>query len=149
VREWEEEGWPEWNEEAKRMVLENQCDGCVTWRQANERNVLSSIREWLGSEKIRKLDELAPEKVMMPGGKSLKIQYGKGRDPVISGRIQELYGLQKTPRVMGGRVEVTVEILGPNRRPLQVTKDLGSFWRETYPKLRPELARRYPKHDWK
>ena len=149
VREWEEEGWPEWNEEAKRMVLENQCAGCVTWRQANERNVLSSIREWLGSEKIRKLDELAPEKVMMPGGKSLKIQYGKGRDPVISGRIQELYGLQKTPRVMGGRVEVTVEILGPNRRPLQVTKDLGSFWRETYPKLRPELARRYPKHDWK
>ena len=85
----------------------------------------------------------------MPGGKTLKIQYGKGRDPMVSARIQELYGLQKTPSIMGGRVEVTVEILGPNRRPLQVTKDLGSFWKDTYPKLKPELARKYPKHDWR
>jgi len=46
-------------------------------------------------------------------------------------------------------VEVTVEILGPNRRPLQVTRDLGSFWKETYPKLKPELARNYPKHEWR
>lgn len=149
VREWGEEGWPEWNDEAKRTVLEHQCEGCVTWRQANEKNVLVSLREWLGSGPIRKLETLLPEKIQMPEGKSLKIQYGKGRDPVVSGRIQELYGLQKTPRIMGGRVELTVEILGPNRRPLQVTKDLHSFWKETYPKLKPELARRYPKHEWR
>jgi ATP-dependent helicase HrpB len=149
VRESGEEEWPEWNEEAKRMVLENQCEGCVTWRQANEKNALVSIRDWLGGEKLRKLEELVPEKVEMPGGKSLKIQYGKGRDPVLSGRIQELYGLEKTPSIMGGRVKLTVEILGPNRRPLQVTQDLNSFWKETYPKLKPELARKYPKHDWR
>lgn len=149
VREWGEKGWPEWNDEAKRLVLEKQCEGCLTWRQANERNALVSIREWLGGDLLRKLEELAPEKVTMPGGKTLKIQYGKGRDPMVSARIQELYGLQKTPRIMGGRVELTVEILGPNRRPLQVTKDLGSFWKDTYPKLKPELARKYPKHDWR
>jgi len=149
VRECGEEGWPEWDEEAKRMVLENQCEGCVTWRQANEKNALASIREWLGSEKIQKMEKLVPERVEMPGGKSLKIQYGQGRDPVVSGRIQELYGLQKTPSIMGGRVQLTVEILGPNRRPLQVTKDLNSFWKETYPKLKPELARKYPKHEWR
>ena len=149
VRESGEEEWPEWNEEAKRMVLENQCEGCVTWRQANEKNALVSIRDWLGGGKLRKLEELVPEKVEMPGGKSLKIQYGKGRDPVLSGRIQELYGLEKTPSIMGGRVKLTVEILGPNRRPLQVTQDLNSFWKETYPKLKPELARKYPKHDWR
>ena len=149
VRESGEEEWPEWNEEAKRMVLENQCEGCVTWRQANEKNALVSIRDWLGGGKLRKLEELVPEKVEMPGGKSLKIQYGKGRDPVVSGRIQELYGLEKTPSIMGGRVKLTVEILGPNRRPLQVTQDLNSFWKETYPKLKPELARKYPKHDWR
>jgi ATP-dependent helicase HrpB len=103
----------------------------------------------LGRGKLRKLEELVPEKVEMPGGKSLKIQYGKGRDPVVSGRIQELYGLEKTPSIMGGRVKLTVEILGPNRRPLQVTQDLNSFWKETYPKLKPELARKYPKHDWR
>jgi len=149
IREWGVEGWPEWNGEAKRLVLENQCEGCVTWRQANEKNALGAIREWLGSETIRKLEALVPEKVEMPGGKSLKIQYGRGRDPVVSGRIQELYGLLKTPRIMAGQVELTVEILGPNRRPLQVTKDLVSFWKETYPKLKPELARRYPKHEWR
>ena len=149
VRESGEEEWPEWNEEAKRLVLESQCEGCVTWRQANEKNALVSIRDWLGGGKLRKLEELVPEKVEMPGGKSLKIQYGKGRDPVVSGRIQELYGLEKTPSIMGGRVKLTVEILGPNRRPLQVTQDLNSFWKETYPKLKPELARKYPKHDWR
>ena len=149
VREWGAEGWPEWSDEAKQRVLEHQCEGCVTWRQANDRSALVSLREWLGGETMRKLAELLPEKIQMPGGKSLTIQYGKGRDPVVSGRIQELYGLQATPKVMGGRIELTVEILGPNRRPLQVTKDLGSFWKVTYPKLKPELARKYPKHEWR
>jgi ATP-dependent helicase HrpB len=149
VRELGEEEWPEWNEEAKRLVLESQCEGCVTWRQANEKNALVSIRDWLGGGKLRKLEELVPERIEMPGGKSLKIQYGKGRDPVVSGRIQELYGLGKTPSIMRGRVQLMVEILGPNRRPLQVTKDMSSFWKETYPKLKPELARKYPKHEWR
>jgi ATP-dependent helicase HrpB len=144
-----EEEWPEWNEEAKRLVLETQCENCLTWRQANEKSALAAIQTWLGRERIKRLDGLVPEKIGMPGGKFLKIQYGKGRDPVVSGRIQELYGLNKTPRIGDGRVELTVEILGPNRRPLQVTRDLGSFWRETYPKLKPELARKYPKHEWR
>ena len=150
VRGWSEvEGWPIWDEEAKRMVLELQGEGCLTWRQANERSALDAMRGWLGGERMRRLEELAPEKVAMPGGKSLKIKYGQGREPVVSGKIQELYGLNKTPRIGDGKVELTVEILGPNRRPLQVTRDLGSFWKETYPKLKPELARKYPKHDWR
>ena len=98
---------------------------------------------------MRRLEELAPEKVAMPRGKFLKIKYGKGREAMVSGRIQDLYGLNKTPRIGDGKVELTVEILGPNRRPLQVTRDLGSFWKETYPKLKPELARKYPKHEWR
>jgi HrpA-like RNA helicase len=85
---------------------------------------------------MKRLEKLAPDRIGMPGGKFLKVQYGKGREPVVSGRIQELYGLEKTPRIGDGKVEVTVEILGPNRRPLQVTRDLGSFWKETYPKLK-------------
>ena len=150
VRGWSEgEGWPIWDEEAKRMVLELQGEGCLTWRQANERSALDAMRVWLGGERMRRIEELAPGKVAMPGGKSLKIKYGQGREPMVSGKIQELYGLNKTPRIGDGKVELTVEILGPNRRPLQVTRDLGSFWKETYPKLKPELARKYPKHDWR
>ncbi|MCX6934653.1 MAG: helicase, partial [Verrucomicrobia bacterium] len=150
VRGWaESESWPAWDEEAKRGVLESQCEGCLTWRQANETRALDAMRGWLGGERMRRLEELAPEKMVMPGGKFLKIKYGQGRDPMVSGRIQELYGLNKTPRIGDGRVELTVEILGPNRRPLQVTRDLGSFWKDTYPKLKPELARKYPKHEWR
>jgi len=150
VRGWAaQEEWPEWDEDAKRLVLEMQCEGCLTWRQANERSALESIQSWLGKERMKRLEKLAPDRIGMPGGKFLKVQYGKGREPVVSGRIQELYGLEKTPRIGDGKVEVTVEILGPNRRPLQVTRDLGSFWKETYPKLKPELARNYPKHEWR
>jgi ATP-dependent helicase HrpB len=150
VRGWaEQEEWPEWDEEAKRLVLELQCEGCLTWRQANERSALESIQAWLGKERMKRLEKLAPDRIGMPGGKFLKVQYGKGREPMVSGRIQELYGLEKTPRIGDGKVEVTVEILGPNRRPLQVTRDLGSFWKETYPKLKGELARKYPKHEWR
>jgi ATP-dependent helicase HrpB len=95
------------------------------------------------------MNGLAPERMGVAGGKSLKIEYGKGREPRISAKIQDYYGLEKTPRIGDGKVELTLEIFGPNRRPLQVTKDLGSFWRETYPKLKAELARKYPKHEWR
>ena len=150
VRGWAaQEEWPEWDEAARRLVLEMQCEGCLSWRQANERSAVESLRAWLGRERVKRLEQLAPDRIGMPGGKFLKVQYGKGREPVVSGRIQELYGLERTPRIGDGKVEVTVEILGPHRRPLQVTRDLGSFWKETYPKLRPELARNYPKHEWR
>ncbi|NBU69781.1 MAG: helicase, partial [Verrucomicrobia bacterium] len=91
VRGWGEGEWPVWDEVAKRLVLETQCEGCLTWRQANETSALSAIREWLGKEKAAKLEALAPERMSLPGGKSAKVKYGKGRDAVISARIQDLY----------------------------------------------------------
>ncbi|MDA0325484.1 MAG: ATP-dependent helicase HrpB [Verrucomicrobia bacterium] len=150
VRGWSDgEEWPEWNQEAQRLVLQSQCQGCLTWRQANERSAVGAMQDWLGRKRIQRMGELAPDRVEIAGGKSLKIEYGKGREPRVSGKIQDFYGWEKTPRIGDGQVELTLEILGPNRRPLQVTKDLGSFWRETYPKLKAELARKYPKHEWR
>jgi ATP-dependent helicase HrpB len=149
VRGWGEGEWPAWDEGAKRMVLEAQCGGCLTWRQANENSAVSAIRDWLGKKRVAELEALAPERISLPGGKSAKVRYGKGREAVISARIQDLYGLEKLPVIGGGKVKVTMEILGPNQRPLQVTQDLGSFWEKTYPGLKPELQRRYPKHEWR
>jgi ATP-dependent helicase HrpB len=63
-------------------------------------------------------------------------------------RIQELFGIRETPRVAGGRVSVLLHLLGPNHRPQQVTDDLASFWANTYPQVKKELRRRYPKHAW-
>jgi ATP-dependent helicase HrpB len=62
--------------------------------------------------------------------------------------IQDLFGLSATPRVAAGRVPLVIEILAPSKRPVQVTDDLESFWRRTYPELRKQLRGRYPKHDW-
>jgi len=149
VRGWGEEGWPVWDEEAKRLVLESQCEGCLTWRQANENRASAALREWLGREKTALLESLAPDRIPLPGGKSAKVKYGKGREAVMVAKIQDLYGLRKLPVIGGGKVAVTVEILGPDQRPLQVTQDLHSFWEKTYPALKPELQRRYPKHVWK
>jgi ATP-dependent helicase HrpB len=67
---------------------------------------------------------------------------------VLAVRIQELFGVAETPRIAGGRQPVLLHLLGPNHRPQQVTGDLASFWKNTYPTVKKELRRRYPKHAW-
>ena len=89
VRGWGESGWPFWDEEAKRMVLQRQCEGCLTWRQANEVSALGAIREWLGKERVAQLEILAPERIQLPGGKSAKVRYGKGREAVLAQAVLE------------------------------------------------------------
>ena len=79
----------------------------------------------------------------------MRLVYSQDGLPRGRARIQELYGLTETPRVAGGRQSLLLEILGPNHGPVQVTDDLGSFWQKTYPELRPQLKRRYPKHEWR
>src|SRR5262249_60621609 len=74
--------------------------------------------------------------------------YDRGRPPWGSGRSQELFGLRATPRLAGGRVALVVHLLAPNRRPVQVTDDLASFWRTTYSEVRKQLRGRYSKHAW-
>ena len=94
------------------------------------------------------LEREAPERLEVPSGSRIALAYEPGRPPVLAVRIQELFGLAETPRVAGGRVAVLLHLLGPNFRPQQVTDDLASFWRNTYPQVRRELKRRYPKHSW-
>jgi len=87
-------------------------------------------------------------KLEMPDGRRAKIRYPKGGEPFLEAKIQDLFTLKETPKIAGGRVALVAHILAPSMRPVQVTKDLKSFWAESYPKLRPHLARRYPKHKW-
>lgn len=81
----------------------------------------------------------------MPSGSRIRVEYG-GPQPVLAVKLQELFGLQKTPRVAG--VPVLVHLLSPAGRPAAVTADLASFWREGYRAVRAELRGRYPKHPW-
>ncbi|MFF2961389.1 ATP-dependent helicase HrpB [Streptomyces sp. NPDC057963] len=105
---------------------------------------LRRLLPWATGEAAR-LDELAPERIEVPSGSRVRVEYG-GAQPVLAVKLQELFGLRETPRVAG--VPVLVHLLSPAGRPAAVTADLASFWRDGYRAVRAELRGRYPKHPW-
>jgi ATP-dependent helicase HrpB len=94
------------------------------------------------------LDELAPSHFAVPSGSRIRIDYSDPASPVLAVRLQELFGLTETPRLARGRVPLTLHLLSPAQRPVQVTTDLAGFWRSGYFDVRKELKGRYPKHYW-
>ncbi|CAL9387712.1 ATP-dependent helicase HrpB [Streptomyces sp. enrichment culture] len=105
---------------------------------------LRRLLPWAGGDAAR-LDELAPERIEVPSGSRIRVEYG-GEQPVLAVKLQEMFGLARTPRVAG--VPVLVHLLSPAGRPAAVTADLESFWRDGYRAVRAELRGRYPKHPW-
>lgn len=95
----------------------------------------------------QRLDELAPRTLAVPSGSRIGLDYSE-QPPVLAVRLQELFGLAETPRIAGGRQVVKLHLLSPARRPVQVTQDLGNFWRSTYAEVKKDLKGRYPKHYW-
>ncbi len=95
----------------------------------------------------RALETFAPPALSVPSGSRVPVDY-RGQTPRMSVRLQELFGLAGGPRVGGGEVPVTLELLSPARRPVQITSDLAGFWRGSYAEVRRDLRGRYPKHDW-
>jgi ATP-dependent helicase HrpB len=106
--------------------------------------VLLGMLDW---EQRRALDVLAPTHVMVPTGSRIPVVYGDPQAPMIAVRLQELFGLAETPRI-GNGVALTLQLLSPAHRPVQVTRDLAGFWRSSYFDVRKDLRGRYPKHDW-
>ncbi|MGE0387904.1 MAG: ATP-dependent helicase HrpB [Gammaproteobacteria bacterium] len=102
----------------------------------------------LDHEQRRRLELLAPTHLSVPSGSRIALDYSRGEVPVLAARLQELFGLAQSPCVGAGRVPVLVEILSPARRPVQVTRDLASFWARGYQDVRKDLRGRYPRHYW-
>jgi ATP-dependent helicase HrpB len=94
------------------------------------------------------VNELAPTHVTLPSGRRAKIEYAEQQTPWVASRLQDFFGMRDTPRIAGGRVPVVVHLLAPNGRPVQMTQDLSSFWKNLYAEVRRELSRRYPRHRW-
>ncbi len=144
--------WPAVNDAALAGALEEWLapwlDG-VTRREHLARVPLTqALRAWLSYEQQRALDERAPEYLSMPSGSRIRVDY-RGEDaPAVAVRLQEVFGLAATPRIDRGRVPVTLRLLSPAQRPVQVTRDLASFWRSAYFEVRKDLRGRYPKHHW-
>jgi ATP-dependent helicase HrpB len=147
-----EPAWPAASDEALLESLESWLapwlDG-LTRREHLARVPLGdALRARLTQQQQRDLNEWAPAQLTMPSGSKVRVDYLDESAPVVSVRLQEVFGLAATPRLGRGRVPVTFRLLSPAQRPVQVTRDLESFWRGTYAEVRKDLRGRYPKHYW-
>jgi ATP-dependent helicase HrpB len=136
--------------EADRATLIEQiCYGETGHRGVRTKEVVPVLRDWLTAEQLAALDDFLPERLVMANGRKSRLAYAKEGPPVLSARIQELYGVTGRFAIGHGRVPVKIEVLAPNQGPIQVTDDLTAFWKDMYPRVKQELQRRYPRHEWR
>ncbi|WP_349259871.1 ATP-dependent helicase HrpB [Jatrophihabitans sp.] len=142
--------WPDVDDAALLGRLDEWLDTSAVRRDADLRrlDVHAALRRLLPWPAASRLDELAPERLPMPSGSRVRVTYDAAEPPVVSVKLQEAFGWTQTPRLAEGRVAVVLHLLSPARRPVAVTADLASFWRQGYPQVRAELRARYPKHPW-
>jgi ATP-dependent helicase HrpB len=133
----------------RRHLVEQICHGAFTYKEIRDRPVKPVVQSWLSAAQRGLLDEHAPERLELTNGRKPKVAYDAANPPHIALRIQELFGVTQTPKIARGRVPVVVHLMSPAMRPVQVTQDLAGFWREHYPRIKQELQRRYPKHEWR
>jgi ATP-dependent helicase HrpB len=165
---------PDLQEWRRRVLLLRRLDGASnTWPDVSDEGLLQTLEQWLAPaihgmttlERVKRMDltprihallspaqhralnRLAPTHVAVPSGSSIRVDYAED-PPVLAVRLQEMFGCQDTPRIVDGRVPLMLHLLSPAKRPVQVTKDLASFWTNGYPDVRKELRGRYPKHHW-
>jgi ATP-dependent helicase HrpB len=149
LREWMPKlSLPALDEDELREVLTTLCQGCRSFADLRKALWLEALQGRLSHRQRQAVEREAPERLAVPSGSRIALRYEAGRPPVLAVRIQEVFGLRDTPRIVGGRVAVLLHLLAPNYRPQQVTDDLASFWDNTYPQVRKELRARYPKHAW-
>jgi ATP-dependent helicase HrpB len=137
-------GLPAWSDDAVVGLLAGGTD----LRPLRDADVGALLLAQLPAALRRALEREAPDRLTLPSGRQAAVDYGASGGPMVAARIQELFGLQRAPALASGRVGLVLEIQGPNHRPVQVTADLASFWRNVYPGVRAELARRHPRHAW-
>ena len=144
--------WPAVTDEALAGSLEEWLapwvDGVTRREQLARVPLEQALRALLSYEQQRALEERAPAQLPMPSGSRIRVDYQGEDAPAVAVRLQEVFGLEATPRIDRGRVPVTFRLLSPAQRPVQVTRDLASFWRGAYREVRKDLRGRYPKHDW-
>jgi ATP-dependent helicase HrpB len=127
-------------------ALRAMCEGRRSFSELREASLVEALLARAGTSE-HELARLAPESVVLPGGRRTKVEYEPGQPPAVSSRLQDFFGMAKGPSVRE-RVPLVLHLLAPNGRDVQVTTDLAGFWARHYPALRKELMRRYPRHSW-
>ena len=139
---------PVLDDDALRGLLPLLCAGCRSLAAVRRAPWQHALRSLFNYQQLQTVAREAPERIEVPSGSQIAIQYEAGRPPILAVRIQEVFGLLETPRIAGGRIPVLLHLLAPNMRTAQVTDDLKSFWAYTYALVRKDLRARYPKHSW-
>jgi ATP-dependent helicase HrpB len=149
------EPWPDLSDAALRRRLDDWLApllaGATGRADLDRLDLARVLRGMLPHEVAADLDRLAPRELTLPSGRRVRLRYGEGEPgdpPVLAVRVQQVFGLTETPTVAGGRVPVTLHLLSPADRPVQVTSDLAGFWTGSWHDVRKEMAGRYPKHAW-
>jgi len=139
---------PAFDEAHVRTLLSAACEGLTSLAELTAVPMEERLRQALPPAVVSLLREATPDHVRLPGGRQVPIHYEPGKPPWIESRLQDFFGLRAGPTVGLGRVPLTLHLLAPNHRAVQVTSDLTGFWQKHYPAIRRELSRRYPRHAW-
>ena len=139
---------PAFDEAQVRALLSAACEGLISLAEFSAVPMEERLRQALPPAVVSLLREATPDYVRLPGGRQVPIHYEPGKPPWIESRLQDFFGLSAGPTVGLGRVPLTLHLLAPNYRAVQVTSDLAGFWQKHYPAIRRELSRRYPRHSW-
>ena len=147
------QGWPIWS-------VESLCTSAASWlepylmgitknEELKKLNISQFLWHSLSFDLQQELDRIAPSHLVVPSGSEIAIHYQEdGSSPRLSVRLQELFGMLETPKVNRGRIPILIELLSPGYKPVQLTRDLKSFWTSGYFEVKKELKQRYPKHSW-
>jgi ATP-dependent helicase HrpB len=146
------EPWPDVSDAALDATLETWLapwlDGITRREHFARIDLQGALRALLDWKQQQRLDELAPTHIVVPSGSRIPIDYTDESGPSLSVRLQEVFGLRESPQIGGGRIPVMMKLLSPAQRPVQLTRDLKSFWDKGYHEVKKELKGRYPKHYW-
>ena len=145
-------GFPDLTDEALLATLDEwllpYLEGMLRKSDLARLDLLQLLQGQVPGDLLRRIDKLAPQKMIVPGGGSYRIDYDVEGDPVLSVRLQEMFGMTTAPQVADGRARLKVVLLSPGMKPVAVTQSLETFWVQGYPDVRKDMRGRYPKHSW-
>jgi ATP-dependent helicase HrpB len=142
-----DERWPDLSDQVLLASVDDWLAPFVDG-QSKRIDLSAALKTLVSWDRQRQVDSLAPTHIEVPSGSRVSIDYANPAEPALSVRLQEMFGLTETPKVGGGKVPVLIHLLSPARRPVQVTRDLASFWTNGYKAVKAELKGRYPRHYW-
>lgn len=123
------------------------CEGKRSFSQIQKLPLTHYLNQFMGESQMRQLNTLLPTTFSLKN-RQVPISYQAGQEPFIASRLQDFFGMSKTPRILNGKIPLVIHFLAPNKQSVQVSSDIEGFWKRSYPTIRRELARRYPRHSW-